>query len=363
MMNLRQSICCLALLAAGVACKKKDAPQDEAASSTAAAAALAANELGAKQLGGKQQSQARAHLPEGCDLVATIDWQRLRAMKTMKADIEAGVADLMDPNGKDAAKKVAEFLQKADIDPLKDPGDIAVCLWRLEQLEQNGTPGFVAIVGGNFRPGAAIDALDTVSERIGSVVRQVAALAADQPSQEPERLEIGGVKALLDKESGVLVAQAKNGAFVVGNDRERFEKALTPGAAHTAYRLSPEPAGMALTKSAGPLFARSAAGSPFAAAAASFEGGHMGFDDATLRLQAHFGEPTHAALLEQGIKSLLASAPPGTAEGAKIEVKDKVVSVELPLPEEAMGNLLPLPGTVAPRPTFPPRAPTTPTTP
>jgi len=350
-MNLRRSICCLALLALGVACKKKDAPQAgaEAAPSTSTTVAAA--------LGAKQQSHGRAHLPEGCDLVVTVDWQRLRAMKSMKADIEAGLTDLMDPNGRDAAKKVAEFLEKADIDPRKDPSDVAVCLWRFEQFEQGSSPGFVAIVGGNFRPGAAIDALDTVSERIRAVVQQVGALGTDGPSAEVERLEIGGVKALLDKDTGMLIAQAKDGAFVVGNDREGFEKALTPGSAHTTYTLSPEPAGLALTKSGAPLFARSAVGSPFAAAATSFEGGHVGFDDETLRLQARFGEAKHAELLKKGMKSLLASAPPGIAEGAKIEVQDKIVSIEVPVPEDAMGSVLPLPGTVAPRPTFSPLAP------
>src|SRR5690606_39682389 len=89
LMNLRRSICCLALLALGVACKKKDAPQAgaEAAPSTSTTVAAA--------LGAKQQSHGRAHLPEGCDLVVTVDWQRLRAMKSMKADIEAGLTDLM----------------------------------------------------------------------------------------------------------------------------------------------------------------------------------------------------------------------------------------------------------------------------
>lgn len=353
-MSVRHSICCVALLAAGIACSKKDSEKEgtkaEPVSAAPAAAAPAAS---------KQQSQGRAHLPEGCDLVTTIDWQRFRKMKSVKTDLEKEIADLKTTTDEDA-KKAAEFLKKADIDPLEDPGDVAICLWRLEQLEQNGVPGFIAIVGGKFRPGAAIEALDTVTERLKSVVRRAAAAATNQPSTEPEVLQIGGVKALLDKESGVLVAQAKDGAFVFGNDRARFEKALTPGTAHTGYKLSPEPVGVALSKSASGFVAQAFAGSPFAPATQSFEGAHMGFDDTTLRMEAHFGDAKHAALLKQGLDGLLASAPPGTAEGAKIQVKDKAVSVEVPLPEEVMGGMLQqLPGaSPAPvRPMAPPKAP------
>lgn len=319
------------------ACSKKEPPQTEAAPGSAAAGVEQA--AAAKAVGPKQESSGRAHLPEGCDLVTTIDWQRFRELKAVKPDLEKEVASLPTSTEEDA-KKAAEFLKKADIDLLKDPGEIAICLWQLERFEQNETPGFVAVVGGKFRPGAAIEALDTVTERFKSLLRRAANAAANRPSDEPEVLEIGGVKTLRDKESGVLIAQAKDGAFVLGNDQARFEKALTAGKAHESYKLSSEPVGIALTQSASGFVGNALAATPFAAAASSFVGAHLGFDDRLLRMEAHFSDPKHVALVKQGLDGLLASAPPGTAEGAKIRAADGAVSLEVPLPEEVVNGML-----------------------
>lgn len=351
-MSFRPSICCVALLVGALACSKKESSAQEGA----AAQQQPQSGLTAKAEA-KQVSAGRQHLPEGCDVVATLDWQRFRKMEAVKEDFEKEIGDLMksaDPE----AKRAADFLKKADIDLLEDPGDIAFCLWQLDRLEQGGTPGFVAVIGGRFRPGAAIEALDTVTERLKALVQRAGAAATGQQAEEHEIVQIGGVKALRDKQSGVLAAQAKNGAFILANDQPRFEKALTPGKAHAAYKLSSEPFGIALTQSAKGFVTQALAGSPFEAAAASFAGAHLGFDDRSLRMEAHFDVDKDAALFKQGLDALLASAPPGTAEGAKIQVNGKVVSVEVPLPKEVMGGMLEqLPGGAPARPAVPPAPP------
>lgn len=333
------------------ACKKKS-PESEGEGKASPADAAPASAPSAKQ-----QSVGRAHLPEGCDLVTTIDWPRFRELKAVKPDLEREITQLKTATEPDA-KKAAEFFQRADIDPWKDPGEIALCLWHLERLQDDGLPGFVAIVGGNFRPGAAVEALDTVTERLKAVVRRAAAAATNQPNQEPELLEIGGVKVLKDRETGTLIAQAKDGAFVFGNDQARFEKALSASKAYEAYKLSSAPVGVALTRSASGFVAQGLAATPFAAAAQSFLGAHLGFDDRILRIEAHFGEPSHVTLVRQGLQSLLASAPPGTAEGAKIEASGDAVSLEVPLPEEVVNGMIgQLPGAGPQRPATPPVAP------
>lgn len=347
-MSLRPSICCLAFLAGALACSKKEPKADEAAAAKQGQSELAANAAP------KQTSVGRTHLPEGCDVVATIDWQRFRKMQAVKQDLEKEIADLNEKPDPEA-KRAAEFLKKADIDLLEDPGDIALCLWQLDRLEQDGTPGFVAVVGGKFRPGAAIEALDTVTERLKALVQRAGAAATGKKAEEQEIVQIAGVKAIRDKQSGVIVAQATNGAFVIANDQPKLEKALKPGSAHGAYKLSAEPVGVALTRSAKGFVTQALSDSPFAAATQSFAGAHMGFDDRFLRMEAHFDVDKDAASFKQGLDALLASAPPGTAEGAKIQVDGKVVSIEVPLPEEAMGGMLQqLPGAAPPRPSAPP---------
>jgi hypothetical protein len=171
-------------------------------------------------------------------------------------------------------------------------------------------------------------------------------------------LEVAGVKTLRDKESGVLIAQAKDGAFVLGNDQARFEKALTASKAHESYKLSSEPVGIALTKSASGFVGKTLSTTPFAAAAASFAGAHVGFDDRLLRMEAHFSDPKHVTLVKQGLEALVASAPPGAAEGAKIGATDGAVSLEVPLPEEVVNGMIQqLPQAAPNRPTLPPTPP------
>lgn len=346
-MSFRPSTyCVVALLVGALACSKKESNAQQEAAPEPVSAQTA-------QAAPKQVSVGRHHLPDGCEVVVTLDWQRVRKWEAVKADVEKEIGDLMKSTDVDT-KRAVEFLKKADIDLLEDPAELAVCLWQLEGLSQGGEPSFVMVIGGRFRPGAAIEALDTVTERLKALVRRAGSAVANQPADDHEIVQIAGVKALRDKKTGALAAQAKNGAFVIASDQARFEKALTPSQAHAAYKLGSEPVGLAVTRPAKDFVTQALATSPFAAALQSFAGAYVGVDDQILRITAHFDAEKDATLFKQQLDALVASAPSAPARSAKIQLNDKVVSVEVPLPKETMDGVLgQLPGGGPARPAVP----------
>ncbi len=353
MMKARNLALVALVAASALACSKKDKAAEGEAKVTQAASAKA-------DAGAKVESRARAHLPEGCELVATVDWQRFRELPSVKPNLESELSKLEKP--KDGApepadvdvKQVLEFLEKTNIDLRTDPSELAVCVSGLANARGDQAPIFVAIVGGKFRPGAAMDVLDSVTERLKALVRRAGA-PSDKRS-EPEVIEVAGLKTIHDKTENVFITQAKDGAFVIANDRAWFEKGLAAGKAHESYKLSSEVVGVALTKAAAPLVQQSLAGSPFAAAAQSFLGAHVGVTEQNVTVEAHIDDEKQVAELKTGLEGMLeqvAATPhnpfaPALA-GAKVTAEGKVLKVAIQVPDQALNGLVQqMGGAVAP---------------
>lgn len=339
-----KSIALVSILAAlAIACGKKEKPEGEKAASTPAAAKVEAS--------AKVASVARAHLPEGCEVVAIVDWQKFRELKSIKQNLETELGKLDKPkDGKPVTDKdvqeVIDFLQKADIDLRADPSELAACVTGVQKAKADQTPTFVGIIGGKFRPGAAMDVFDSVTERLKGLMRRAAA-TGDAKKSEPEIIEIAGQKVVHDKAENVYFGQAKDGAFVFGNDRAQFEKALSASKAHEGYKLSAETIGVTLTKAMAPLLSEAMAGSPFVEATKTFTGATLGVSEKHVVVELSLEDEKQLAelktQLEQLVKQL--AGQPGNPFGpvlasAKLSVAGKVLTVDVPVPEEAVNGLL-----------------------
>jgi hypothetical protein len=352
MMKFR-SIALVTMTAASLlACSKKEkAPEGEA---TTVQPAAAKADAGAAKI----SSVARAHLPEGCEMVATVDWVRFRELKSVKGNLETEIAKLEKPKTgipTEDVKDIIEFLEKTNIDLRTDPSELAVCVNGMDKAKGDQPPSFVAIVGGKFRPGAAMDVLDSVTERLKGLVRRAAASGAQK--SEPEVIDVAGHKTVHDKVENIFFTQAKDGAFVIGNDRAQFEKALATGKAHEGYKLSGDVIVVALTKSAAPLVAQSLASSPFAAAGKSFAGAHIGVTEQRVTVEAQIDDEKQVAELKTTLEALLKqmSAAPGNPfapalAGAKVTGEGKLLKLEVQVPDEALNGLVrQVGGAAAPR--------------
>jgi hypothetical protein len=341
MMKVR-SIAIVTFMATSLlACSKKEkAPEAEATTVQPAAAKVDG--------GAKVASVARAHLPEGCELVAAVDWAKFRELKSVKANLEGELTKLDKPKAglpPEDVKDLVEFLEKANIDLRTDPTEIAACVNGIDKASAGQDPRFVAIVGGKFRPGAAMDVLDSVTERLKGLVRRAA--AQGNAKSEPEIIDVAGHKTVHDKTENLFLTQAKDGAFVLGNDRAQFEKALTPGKAHESYKLTNDIVVVALTKAAAPLLGQALADSPFAPAAKSFVGAHLGVTEQRVALEAQIDDEKQVTALKASLEGLfqqMAAAPgnpfgPALA-GAKVTAEGKLLKLEVQVPAETLNGLV-----------------------
>jgi hypothetical protein len=342
MMKFRSIAIVTIATASLLACSKKEkAPEGEAA--TVQSAAPAKTDGGAKV-----SSVARAHLPEGCEFVAAVDWAKFREIKSVKANLEKEIAKLDKPKAgppPEDMKELIEFFEKTNIDLRTDPTEIAACVNGIDKASRGQNPSFVTVVGGKFRPGAALDVLDSVTERLKAVMRR-AAQQADAKS-EPEVIDVLGHKTVHDKTENLFFTQAKDGAFVIGNDRAQFEKALVPSKAYESYKLTSDIVVVALTKAAAPLLGQALAGSPFAPAAKSFVGANLGVTEQRLALEAQIDDEKQVAALKTSLESTLQqlAAAPGNPfgpalAGAKVAAEGKLLKVEVQVPAEALNSLV-----------------------
>lgn len=354
---------CLGLLGVGLVTSgcKKETPEQKAEKAIAEAT----------ENGTKLQSVGRAHLPEGCEVVFSLDWPRFKELKSVKQDIEGELAKLeappipnapIDPETAADLKQFKEFLQKTKIDLRKDPGELAVCLWKLREQAPGKPPTFVAVLGGNFIPGAAVRALDSFPEKLKAILNRARSGGPQKPA--PEIIEIQGVKTAYDKADGIYLAQAKDGAFVIASDRGGFEKALQAGKAYEAYRLPAEPIAVAVTPAAAPVFAGQLAQSPLAPLAAAFNGGSLGMQDGIVKLRVEVTDPKVLPAARANLEQLMHPDPrmppnPMTQAlaGAKLGVEGSTLTLDVPLPDEMTQGVLQGMGAPRPvRPTMPPGA-------
>ncbi len=332
--------CCALALSFAAGCSKKEKAEGEnvAAAKTEVAA------------GAKVDSVAHVHLPEGCQMVATIDYQKLRELKSVKANIEAEIAKLDKPKDgqpgpKDQdIKDMIEFLEKTDINLRTDPSEIAMCFTNMDKGKEE--PLVVVVIGGKFRPGAAMEVMDSLTEKFKGLLRR-AATAGDSKKSEPEIIDIAGHKVLHDKTENVYLAQAKDGAFIIGNDRAQFEKSLNAGKAHESYKLSKEVLGVVLTKAMAPMLSEGTAGSPFDAAMKSFSSATVGISEHHVLAELTLDDEKQVTELKGTLELLVKqmSAQPGNPmgpmlSGAKISAAGKVLTVDVAIPEEAVNGLI-----------------------
>ncbi|HSC89269.1 MAG TPA: hypothetical protein VLC09_18430 [Polyangiaceae bacterium] len=354
----RAAAATLALALLSTACKKESAEQ---------AAEKAAGALN----GDKVQSIGRAHLPDICQVVVSVDWSKFRELKSVKGDVERLLTQFeqppvpnapIDPETAASLKQLREFLTKTRIDLRKDPGELALCFWKMDERVADKPPTFVAVLGGQFVPGAAAQALDSFPEKLKAFFSRARSGPADAPP--PEIIEIAGVKVAHDKTDGIYLGQAKDGAFVLSSDRVVFEKALVASKAHEAYRLPSEAISVALAKSGTPLFAPQLAQSPLAPLATTLTGARMAMREGTLTLWIDGSDPAALAAARGNLQMLATPDPrmppnPFTQAlaGAKIVVEGSTLTLDVPLPDEMAQGVLQQAVPAGPRPHMGPGGP------
>lgn len=353
-MNFKHLACAALLVTATSACSKKEKTTEGEAQKAASPGLFSTGATKVKSLG-------RAHLPEGCEFIGRIDWPRFRELKVVKTNLEEELTKYKkplpeDPKEAEDIKKVKEFLEKTQIDPEKDLGEMALCAWNFEQAEKTDKPPtFVFAWGGNFIPGAAFDALTSFSERFKTLVQRLQDGDLSGKKEDVEIVEIGGLKAARDKESDTYFTQAKDGAFIISNDRVAFEKALQTSSAHEAYHFPSAPIGVALTQHA-PSVEAQLQKSPLAAFAKSFSGGALSYDDNLVQVQIRLNDEKQLPALQTTVEGFLranASAPTPFSpvlQKAKAKTEGGGVTVDLPIPDEFFQGLLAQMGIPLPAP-------------
>lgn len=308
-MKLRQLTCYSLLCLSLVACSKKDKNGEEKSITSTLGALFSSDK--------KVSSQGREHLPAHCEAVVVVDFPRLRKMKAWEEEMEKSITDLTQPSADEAEldaeekenlKKFREFLAKTKIDLKTDPGEAALCLWNLDP-EQGKEPAFLLAWGGKFIPGSAMQALDDISERLKYWIQQVTRPGAIKP-QEVQTLEIAGTKTLHLPEEKIYFSQAKNGAYILSNDREQFEQALTPGRASERYQFSTQPVLVSIPADSGKTLTPLLASSPLSMALPSFDGALLSFEENLLELRIHQKDEQNLATLSQSFEAFKQSIPP-----------------------------------------------------
>jgi|GEM_PF-3320965 len=344
------ALCALCALSA-VACKK-EAPSGEASKGAASVS------------GDKVKSVGRAHLPSGCEVVVSLDWPRFRELEPVKGNIDRELTKFeappvanapIDPEVAADMKNAKEFLEKTHIDLRRDPGELALCAWKIAEAQGDKPPSFVLVLGGQFIPGAALEVFDSFSERFKTLLSRAKPGSEKKPA--PEIIEVAGVKVAYDKAEGIYMGQAKDGAFVIANDRPAFEKSLTASEAHLAYKLPNEPIAPALTQAAAPLVTAQLAQSPLAPAAGAFAGANLAYTEGLIKLQLDLTNPAVMPALVTNLDMFIKpnpSMPPNPLSqllaGAKMTTAGSTLSLEVVLPEETTRGLLQQAGMGAPQP-------------
>ncbi len=201
-------------------CKdKKDAPAVASSVSAAASASAGTKLAGLKDkmgLGAKKGS-AVAHLPKDCAVMGVADVSGTLKHPAIAESIVPKLKEALEKERANKEKSIQAFMKETGLDPLKDIHSVAVCVRDMDAK----TPSFLVIVGGVFKAGSVLPALQKTSK----------------DSEKFVELEVAGVKTLGNDKKDKFVAQTKDGLIVVANNKALLEAGLGTSSAAADAKL------------------------------------------------------------------------------------------------------------------------------
>ena len=316
------------VLSALTACSKKEAPKN-AAGSASAPGTTVANAPGSA-------SGALAHLPGKGDAVMRIDFAAVVAVPSMKTHLIPALEEMKKAEPKDEAGRQAKaFLADAGIDPVTDVKEVAVCFNELKAGA--GEPKFTLVVGGNFKPGSIVPAM----EKNGK---------ADRFKIE----ELEGSKILVDSDGHLFLGQAPDGAVVLSHSKETLAAAFKTSNAAATFQVPTDAAVSFVMPAEFMKTAMGNEGSPFVAQASKVGRGVLALDlkKPDVQLRIAMGDEKSATELAGAVKLILGQAlkdvpPPGhpmapmfaMLQAAKIDSKGSDAVVEIAISTEKLDEL------------------------
>ena len=278
--------------------------------------------------GGKSSSAAADHLPEGCDLVARIDFHGLLDVPAVEKHVVPALEE--DAKKSEDAVTFAKVLLTAKLNPKKDIADIAVCVSGLDRATSGGEPDFVGVMGGKFDPKALIDAMAEHGK-------------ADKLSAPTER---DGLRVIESKDSHpkLFFAQASDGAFLVATTFELLKKAAA--ADSSGYKLPSDHLAIVVPAEATKRLAK------LAPSKQGFDFGSAGraeltanFAPGKVAARADLGSAATATSTAAQLNAMVPmlklggqvpSEAKATVDGLKIEAKGNELIIEAPIAAETI---------------------------
>ena len=336
----------LASLLVLIACDKKEAAPTSAGAAQAANSAAASVAVPAKDAPASApapvagSSVALAHLPSSCDTIARIDLAKVLAVPAVKSQVAPALEDMKKaaPTS-ESDKNFRAFIADAGIDPLTDIKEIAFCAkgFGPTGMGQGASSQFTMVLGGNFKPGAVVPALEKNGKKDALVIE-----------------ELGGNKVAVAKDGSTVIGQAADGAVVIAGDKASLETALKGGGDGSKLGL-PTDAAIAFVMPAEAMKkAMASPGTPFGAQAAKAGRALLTIDLAKPSLQVRIGMTDDAAATELAgaLKLILGQmtsqpVPPGDpsaglvamAKEAKISSASGETLVDIAIPAAQIDEL------------------------
>jgi hypothetical protein len=240
-------------------------------------------------------------------------------------------------DSKDAGKG-AKFLVQAHLNPEKDLKEVAFCVNGLERLAGAAlglTPDFVVIVGGNLNKGKILDAIakDDGEKDFSAPAKQDGLLVMESK-----------------KKPRVFLAQADDGAFLIGSSVDMLKKANPTSASYKDYNLPMDnQLSVIITASAMSRLAglASMAGSPVQLGSAGRAQLSSNLDPGKLGLHLELGDAKAASetagqlklILDQGKQQAASRVPPllkPTLDGLAITTDGKELRIDAPISNDAI---------------------------
>ena len=166
---------------------------------------------------------ASAHLPDSCDAVTHVDIAKVMGSAPVKKHIVPALeAAQKKQEGKDAEKgdqSFTAFLKEADLDPMKDLTELAVCVSKIPIGGGGGDPDFGFALSGNLKKNI-LDALKKSSK-----------------DEKLTDIDIAGIKALATDDKDPSVAQAEDGVLVLASTEAMLKSMYKSSKAHEEYKL------------------------------------------------------------------------------------------------------------------------------
>ncbi|MFO0552760.1 MAG: hypothetical protein U0271_30490 [Polyangiaceae bacterium] len=187
-------------------------PATASAASSSATPAPAPTAPAASAPSGATGVAAWSHLPQNCDIAATMDLGKTLASPTFSKDVTPKIDDILGmPSSKDKSfDHFLAFMRDASL-TRQSFSTLAACLRETGKKD----PSYLLVVGGDLKPGTLIPALEKA--------------ASAKAKDDLEISEVNGIKIGTIKSKNVTIGQFADGSIALSDDVEFLKAGMATG--------------------------------------------------------------------------------------------------------------------------------------